>query len=180
MINKNSKNNELLENPKIKEAIKAGKVIVFDKANSSNPDFVTLYLAQEVKGIGTSLNSAQSFLLGFNNSGQIQRCIQNVSAENAEMIEIGDNINDLFDSDFSLQINDSLTANKDFKHKPRMGKNKKTEEMEILVCKETGKPIYRQAELVSSEEVSHTIIKTVLESQYAGKAVKREKLEMEA
>jgi len=174
MINLNSTNEELLQDAKIKEVLNSANIVVIDKKETANPEFITLCLGQTVNLGGGSINPAAAMLLGF--SGQIQRCFQNVSAENAEAVNIGDNLNEIFDTDFALQINDSLTPNPDFNHKPRQGRNRETKELEMLVCKETASPVYRQCELVLAEDIDHTVIKTVLESQYEGGVIKKNKV----
>lgn len=179
MISKNSTNPELLANPEIRELLEKGHVVLVDKAATTNDDFTTLFLACMGEGGSSSLNKAQTMLLGFDR--QVIRGVQNAATAQADLIEIGQSLNELFDADFALQIEDSFEPSKDFDQKPRLGRNRDNDELETLVCKETGKPIYRNVELVPREELNNTIINTVLESQYSGdKVVKKEKIVAQA
>ena len=115
MINRNSKNKELREDEKTSAVLKLGAVVVVDKVETSNPEFVTLYLAQEAKGLGgfNSVSNAQAKLLGWGSSTRIERAVVNSAAKEAKNINPGDNLNDLLNEDISLQVVDSNEPNFD-------------------------------------------------------------------
>lgn len=138
-LTKNLTNEELMSIEDIKNAVNNGNLIVIDKVQTSNPDYVNLYMFGNVEGLmNTTINEAQSMFLNFN-SGKIQlRCIQNASTEIANKYEIGNIIDGI-----GIQVFDSVE--KSFETQaPR-----KDKEGNILLNE--GMPIYRTT-IVNTKE----------------------------
>lgn len=164
-MNIKMKNTELLALPEVKEAFKAGKVVVIDKKLTNNKEFTNLYFIGEVDGLGgasSEVTSIQAQLLGFNTK-LVQRCISNAKTEIADKIEVGSTL------DAKIRVIDSLKPSYQG-HTPRANSSG-----ELL--KHNGKEIYRTTELCSADELeekSHQTLKvtraTVEEKQGADKS----------
>lgn len=85
MLNKNSKNSEIVA--AYGKTLEDGKTRIFAMSPSSNPDYTTIYLCQQVKGQGGATN-AQSFFLGWNNN-RLVRAIHNAATEKASAFKVG-------------------------------------------------------------------------------------------
>jgi hypothetical protein len=85
-MNKNSTNADLYAG--LGEIIKDGKTRIFAKAPSKNPEYVTIFLCQEVKKPSGSTTSAQKYFLGWDDT-RLLRAIHNAKAEIADKMEIG-------------------------------------------------------------------------------------------
>lgn len=162
-MNRNVKNAELRANKKIANLLAAGHVIVVDKIQTKNENYVDLYLAAEVAGLnsnGGTVTQGAAFLLGWGQN-QIIRCRQTVTTANANEVEIGKSLNEVFGMDFTLKVKDSLEPAWP-EQAPRV-----TNEG-ILLVNEDGKSVYRNALLVTKEEFegdSHVIIKVTAASE---------------
>ena len=85
MLTKNSTNRDIIA--QYGKSLEDGKTHIFAMSPSSNPDYTTVYLCQQVKGQGGA-TEAQSFFLGWNNS-RIVRAIHNATTEKAASLKVG-------------------------------------------------------------------------------------------
>ena len=162
-INRNSKNVELQAIPAVKEILDAKGIVVVDVIETSNGDYTSLYLAQVVEtGAGSTVSAAQAMLLGWDAS--IARCITNAATSKVEALGIkpGDNLNEKFGVKFAIQVVDSNTPPEEWPDCPQRATN----DGELLIDRENGKPIYRYNEIVLAEDLNHQIIRATPESQY--------------
>lgn len=166
-MNRNSKNVELLAIPEIKAVLEAGKVVVIEIANTANEAYKTLFLACQVKGLGSSIvDKAKAALLGWNDGERIVRCVQNSATKIAEQLKPGDNLNDKFGANFTMKVKHSYE--KSFEEQTQRA----TREGEALVCSKTGKPVYEIAEVVLKEDFKgHELIQAVPVSKYVAEGV---------
>lgn len=167
-LSRKSKNQEILENPKIKANLEKGHVVVLEISDTRNDEYNTLFLVQYIENNNNSqLSNAQAALLGWNK--QLDRCVTNAAVEQIQGIEVGDSLNEKLNMDFCIQINDTYTPDPNFNHTPRA-----TRDGELLVEATSGKEIYRHKTLTTKDVLEHTFLKTVVKSDYNTKAVSKE------
>jgi hypothetical protein len=150
-VNRNSSNEELLNNEAVRAAVEAGNVILIDKVPTSNPEYTNLYFAGMVETQSAStVSAAQSMLLGWSETNQyMMRAQQNSKTDVAEKFPLGT----VF-QDFALQIVDSNTPAYS-EQKPRQSKDGQ------LYLDEAGNKIYRSARLVTKAELEDEGHKTI-------------------
>jgi hypothetical protein len=164
-VNKHTSNDELKSIESIYASLKSGDIVVTDIEDTKNPEMKLVYMAQIVN-IGTSSNitSAQAFLKGWATTPtneRIERAIDSFSTEITDKLSIGDGLNKVLGTTFSLQIVDSNEKSYDNESQ------RITRDGEAIVDSITGKPIYRKAIIVDKSELKHSLIKGVTESKYA-------------
>ena len=96
VINRNLTNEEILANDSIREKVNGGQIVVIDKVQTNNPDYVNLYFIGLVDGLATGTTQVSDLaaqLLGWDNSGIPFRAIQNAKKDIADKIPIGHGIN---------------------------------------------------------------------------------------
>ena len=164
LVNKNSSNEQLMNDETTRTALDAGHVIIIDKQVTSNPEYTTLFLAGMVETASSSTASmAQASLLGWNDTNVYPiRCVQNSKTEIADKLPIGK----VF-TDFAMQIVDTEAPAYEG-HTPRQSKDGD------VYLSENGKSIYRSARLVTKDELAvegHKTIKraTVVKPQVSAK-----------
>lgn len=143
MLTRNITNQELSSDSTFGPMLNGSSVIIIDKEITSNPEFTTLFLAGMVEQkSSSSLSSMQRLLLGFGDTERyIARCVQNAATEIADGLSIGDTLQGA-----AIRIVDSVEKAYEAQE-PRIDRNGK-------VYTYNGKPIYRNMELVSVEELA--------------------------
>lgn len=92
VINRNLTNEEILANDAIREKVDNGEIVIIDKVQTSNPEYVNLYFIGLVDGLATGTTQVSDLaaqLLGWDNSGIPFRAIQNAKREIADKLPIG-------------------------------------------------------------------------------------------
>ena len=95
VINRNLTNEEILANDSIREKVNSGQIVVIDKVQTNNPDYVNLYFIGLVDGLATGTTQVSDLaaqLLGWDNSG-IPLSYSECSKDIADKIPIGHGIN---------------------------------------------------------------------------------------
>ena len=95
VINRNLTNEEILANDSIREKVNSGQIVVIDKVQTSNPDYVNLYFIGLVDGLATGTTQVSDLaaqLLGWDNSGIPFRAVQNAKKDIADKIPVGHGI----------------------------------------------------------------------------------------
>lgn len=151
LVNRNSSNELLLKQPEIVEAIQSGKVILFDKVQTSNPDYTTMYFLGMVETESTNdVSIAAASLLGWSDTNVfMMRALQNAKTEIAEKHEIGKTY-----EGFAIQLVDTNKPAYE-NHTPRQSKDGETYK------DANGLPIYRTGRLVTKEELAQQGHKTI-------------------
>lgn len=140
-LNRNLTNEELLANAEIKKALDEGNLVLIDKVQTSNEEYVNLYFMAKVTGLpssNTEVSDLGAQLLGWNSTEVYMRAIQNASAKVAQKLPKGATIPG------TIRVKDSLKAWFDGQQ-PRVDRNGN-----ILL--NNGKPIYRTTQICSHDE----------------------------
>ena len=141
VINRNLTNEEILANDSIREKVNSGQIVVIDKVQTSNPDYVNLYFIGLVDGLATGTTQVSNLaaqLLGWDNSGIPFRAVQNAKKDIADKIPVGHGIKGC------IRVIDS--TERFFEgQEPRQDRKGR-------VLYHNGKPVYRIGTICSHEE----------------------------
>ena len=141
VINRNLTNEEILANDSIREKIYNGEIVVIDKVQTSNPDYVNLYFIGLVDGLATGTTQVSNLaaqLLGWDNSGIPFRAVQNARKSIADGIPIGHGIKGC------IRVIDST--------EPFFEGQEPRQDRKGRVLYHGGKPVYRIGTICSHEE----------------------------
>lgn len=141
VINRNLTNEEILANDSIREKVNSGQIVVIDKVQTSNPEYVNLYFIGLVDGLATGTTQVSDLaaqLLGWDNSGIPFRAIQNARKDIADKISIGHGINGC------IRVMDST--------EPFFEGQEPRQDRKGRVLYHDGKPVYRIGTICSHEE----------------------------
>jgi hypothetical protein len=141
VINRNLTNEEILANDSIREKIYNGEIVVIDKVQTSNPNYVNLYFIGLVDGLATGttqVSKLASQLLGWDNSGIPFRAVQNARKSIADGIPIGHGIKGC------IRVLDSI--------EPFFEGQEPRQDRKGRVLYHGGKPVYRIGTICSHEE----------------------------
>ena len=141
VINRNLTNEEILANDSIREKVNSGQIVVIDKVQTSNPDYVNLYFIGLVDGLAsgtTQVSKLASQLLGWDDGGIPFRAIQNARKDIADKIPIGHGVNGC------IRVMDST--------EPFFEGQEPRQDRKGRVLYHDGKPVYRIGTICSHEE----------------------------
>ena len=141
VINRNLTNEEILANDSIREKVDSGQIVVIDKVQTSNPDYVNLYFIGLVDGLATGTTQVSDLaaqLLGWDNSGIPFRAIQNAKKDIADSIPVGHGIKGC------IRVIDST--------EPFFEGQEPRQDRKGRVLYHNGKPVYRIGTICSHEE----------------------------
>jgi hypothetical protein len=133
-------NKELMADEKISTAVKSGKLVVIDKVETSNPEYINMYFMGLVEGLSPEkeVSSLAASLLGWDNSGFPLRAIQNASVEIAAKFEIGNTI------EGRIVVEDHLES--------QYGGQKARQDKDGNMLYHHGKAVYRLTSIIGNEE----------------------------
>lgn len=149
--------------------LNTGKVVIasISEPESGNPDFKVVQLAQLVENASSNNSNLTPFQMKIKGWGsRLVTAVDSMATDQLKDCKEGDTIDDIYGIEASLQIEDTYEPISDRQSQ------RANSEGESIVCKETGKPVYRNVVLTSKEDCKHTIIKSTLESNYVAQAKK--------